>query len=87
MFPFKRNKNKKKSFTVNADNEDWSGCADEQANLSLRWVHMAEGKFSHVLAHFIWNIHIQSTLVTSTSFISNNRFSKWKSGPCLNMKI
>ena len=36
-----------------ADNEDWSDCANAQADLSLRWVHMWEGTFSHVAAHII----------------------------------
>ena len=35
---------------ANVDNEDWSDCADEQANLRLRWVHMSEGTFSHGMA-------------------------------------
>ena len=35
---------------ANVDNEDWSDCADEQANLWLRWVHMSEGTFSHGMA-------------------------------------
>ena len=29
----------------------WSDCADAQAGLSLRWVHMSEGTFSHVAAY------------------------------------
>ena len=30
---------------------------------------------------------LQSTLVISTSLISNNRISKWNSGPCFDIKI
>ena len=30
---------------------------------------------------------LQSTLVISTSIISNNRFSKRKSGPCLDIEL
>ena len=29
----------------------WSGCADVQADLSLRWAHLLEGTFSHVAAN------------------------------------
>ena len=28
---------------LHADNEDWSDCADAQADLSLRWATMSEG--------------------------------------------
>ena len=38
-----------------------------------------------IYIHFL--IKIQSTLVISTSVISNNRFSKRKSGPCFNTEI
>ena len=33
-------------------NEDWSDCADAQADLSIRWAHMSEMPFSHVAAHY-----------------------------------
>ena len=32
------------------DNGDWSDCMAVQANLSLCWVHLSEGMFSHVAA-------------------------------------
>ena len=28
----------------------WSDCAEEQADLSLRWLHISEGTLSHVEA-------------------------------------
>ena len=37
---------------LHADNEDGSDCADAQADLSLRWSHMSEGTFLHVVDHF-----------------------------------
>ena len=36
------------------DNEDWSDCLDVQADLSLSWVHMSEGTFSHVAAQIMF---------------------------------
>ena len=33
---------------LHADNEDSDHCADAQADLSLRYVHMSEGTFSVV---------------------------------------
>ena len=36
-----------------ADNEDWSDCADAQADLSLRWAHMPEGTFPLFSVHKI----------------------------------
>ena len=35
---------------LHADNEG-SDCAHVPADLSLRWLHMSEGTFSHVVAH------------------------------------
>ena len=35
---------------LHADNEDWSDCADAQADLSLHWAHMSDSTFSHVTA-------------------------------------
>ena len=35
---------------LHAENEDWSDCADVQADLSLLWTHISEGTFSHVAA-------------------------------------
>ena len=31
----------------------WSDCADAQADLSLRWAHLSEGTFSHVVVRII----------------------------------
>ena len=36
---------------LHADNVDWLDCADAQADLSLRWAHISEGAFSHLVAH------------------------------------
>ena len=41
---------------LHADNEDWSDCADAQADLSLHWTHMSEGTFSHVTAQNDYSI-------------------------------
>ena len=36
--------------------EDCSDCANAQADLSLRWVHISEGTFSDVTVHCVWFI-------------------------------
>ena len=33
------------------DNKDWSDCEDEQSDLSLRYVHMSEGRLSKIATH------------------------------------
>ena len=38
---------------LHADSEDWSGWADAQADLSLRWVHMLFCWFCHDAAQFL----------------------------------
>ena len=38
---------------LHADNEDWSDCADVQADLSLHWAHMSEATYSHVAAQIL----------------------------------
>ena len=45
-----------------------AGCTDARAVLSLRWVHMSEGTFSHAVAQILLRVH-------ATSFV----FSKIKS--------
>ena len=35
------------------DNEDWSACADAQADQSLRWVFVSQGAFYHIVAFFV----------------------------------
>ena len=43
-----------KDAKFHADSEDWSACVDAQANLSLRWAHISEGTFSHIVAYSSW---------------------------------
>ena len=38
------------SFIKSLENEDWSDCADGQADLSHPCAHMLEGTFSHIAA-------------------------------------
>ena len=52
------------------DNEEY---ADAHANLRLLWMHMSDGTFSRLAAHFVLSSNIQSTLVTSTPLTSNSR--------------
>ena len=37
---------------LHADNKDYSDCTNVQADLSLCWVYMSKGTFSHVAAQF-----------------------------------
>ena len=37
-----------------ADSKDWSDYADVQTDLSLRWTHMSEGTFSHVVVYILF---------------------------------
>ena len=45
----------KDSTFLHVNNEDWSEFIDAQTNLSLRWAHMLEGTFSHVVVHLKFN--------------------------------
>ena len=40
----------KDQMLLHADSEDWSDCADAQADLSLRWAHSSFCKFPHAVA-------------------------------------
>ena len=46
----------KGAMCLHAGNEDWSDCADAQADLSHRWSHMSEGTFSNIAAHIGWDL-------------------------------
>ena len=46
---------------IHADNEDWSDCANAQADLSIRWAHISEGK----------------ALSRSDSYVCEKTISRW----------
>ena len=49
----------------------WSDCANAQADLSLRWAHMSDGRCSHVEA-YIWNLlYIDTNLTLRKHAYSN----------------
>ena len=41
----------------------WSDCADAQANLSLRWVHISEGTFSLVAVNIMIEYYIEEYII------------------------
>ena len=45
----------------------WSDCAGTQAHKSLRWAHMSEGTFSHVVVHFGFCFYLMRWVINTVT--------------------